>query len=282
VTIGPLVGGTVTRLHVRQGDRVRSGDTLAEIDSRDLLLQRDQILAGLDLTQAQYDALRNGARPEEIGQAEEGIRQTKVALDNAKDDLRRLEQVASTGAVTEKAVADARNRVELASSAYRSAQLGLSRLRSGSRAEDLRAGRARTSQVEAQLLAIDRKIDDCIVRAPADGIVTTIAVEEGEIALMGGGLMTIARTGSMELAVYLPEGELGRVHVGGKVDIVPDGANAKSYQGRVTFISPEAEFTPKNVQTKEDRVKQVFEVRIAIADPTGELKSGLTAEARFD
>ena len=281
VRVGPLVGGTIVRLHAREGDAVHAGDTLAEIDDRDLLLQRDQILAGLDLTRAQYDALRNGARPEEIGEAEEAIRQTRSVLDNARDDLRRLEQVAATGAVTEKAVADARNRVEIAASAYRSAQLALSRVRSGSRSEDLRAGRARTSQVEAQLLAIDRKIDDCIVRAPVDGVVTTLTVEQGEIAQMGGGLLTIARTGSVELAVYIPEGDLDQIRVGEPVDVVPDGDQSRSYRGRVTFISPEAEFTPRNVQTKEDRVKQVFEVRIAIADPTGDMKSGLTAEARF-
>jgi HlyD family secretion protein len=281
ISVSPLVSGPITRLHVREGDRVRRGDTVAEIDPTDLELQRNQLLAALDITRAQYELMRNGARTEDVAQAVEASQQARAALDNAADDLRRLEQSYAAGGIAEKSVADARTRVEIARRAYESAKIAVARLRNGTRGEDLRAGQAREAQAEAQLAALEKKISDCTVRAPSDGVVTMVAVDEGEFAPAGGTLMTISRTSEVELAIYVSEVDLARVRIGQPAELIVDGYDDRRFDGRVTYISAVAEFTPKNVQTKDDRVKQVFEVKITAPNHDGALKAGVTADARL-
>jgi HlyD family secretion protein len=281
VTVSPLVSGPVVRLLVDEGSVVRRGDTLALIDASDLELQRAQLLAGLDITRAQYELLRNGPRTEDIAQAVEAERQAKATLDNAADDLRRLEQSYSAGGIAEKTVTDARTRLEIARRTHETALLNVAKLRNGSRREDLRAGEAREAQAEAQLVALEKKIGDCVVRAPTDGVLTSVAIEQGEFAAAGGALMTISRTQDIELTIYVPEGDLGRVRLGQRADLSVDSYEGRTFPGRVTYISPVAEFTPKNVQTKDDRVKQVFAVKISAQNPDGALHAGLTADARL-
>jgi HlyD family secretion protein len=281
ITVSPLVSGPIVRLPAREGASVHRGETLAVIDASDLELQRAQLLAALDITRAQYEQLRNGPRSEDIAQAVAMERQAQATLDMAIDDLRRLEGSYAAGGIAEKAVADARKRVEVARQAHQSARLAVDRLRQGSRREELRAGSAREAQAAAQLEALEKKIDDCVVRAPADGVLTTVGVDEGEFAAAGGALMTISRTSDVELTVYVAEKDLGRVRLGQRADLTVDAYEGRHFNGRVTYISPEAEFTPKNVQTKDDRVKQVFEVRISAPNPDGALKAGLTADARL-
>lgn len=282
VTVSPLVSGPILELPAREGASVHRGETLAVIDATDLELQRAQLLAALDITRAQYELLRNGPRTEDIAQAIEMERQAKAALDIALDDLRRLEQSFSAGGVAEKTVADARARADGARHAHQGTRLAVERLRSGTRSEEVRAGSAREAQAAAQLEALEKKIADCVVRAPSDGVLTTVAVDEGEFAAAGGAIMTISRTSEVEVSVYIPEGDLGRVRLGQHAVLTVDAYPDRRFDGRVTYISPQAEFTPKNVQTKDDRIKQVFEVRISAANADGALKAGLTADARLD
>jgi HlyD family secretion protein len=147
--------------------------------------------------------------------------------------------------------------------------------------EEVSAGRSREDQARAQLEAIDRKISETRVLAPTDGIITTKAIEQGELVAAGTPLLTISKTDPVKLKIYVPENELGRVHIGQAAELTIDSFTDKHFQGRVTYISPNAEFTPKNVQTKDDRVKLVFEVQIMVPNPGGELKAGITADARL-
>ena len=282
VTVSPLVSGPIVRIPVREGAAVSKGETLAVIDATDLELQRAQLLAALDITRAQYEQIRNGPRREDIEQAIAVERQAKASNDIAVDDLRRLEASFAAGGIAEKTIADARTRVEVTRQAHQGARLGVERLRQGSRIEELRAGSAREAQAAAQLESLEKKIADCVVRAPIAGVLTTVAVDEGEFAAAGGAIMTIARTSEVELTIYVPESDLGRVRLGQRAELTVEAYEGRRFDGRVTYISPQAEFTPKNVQTKDDRVKQVFEVRISAPNLDGALKAGLTADARLD
>src|SRR5262249_44507612 len=158
---------------------------------------------------------------------------------------------------------------EVAQRQYKAAQLGVDKLRRGSRSEDVSTARARREQASAQVDAIDRKIRDCMVLAPADGIVTRRAMEQGEFVNIGTPVLTVSRTDVVKLKIYVAEDQLGRVKVGQEAQLTIDTFNDKAYKGRVTYISSTAEFTPKNVQTKDDRVKLVFEVQIEVPNPNG-------------
>jgi HlyD family secretion protein len=281
VTVSSKVAGGIVKLNVREGDRVKAGDTLLVVDDADLQFQKEQLLAGVGVAQAQLDLLRNGSRPEDITQAEEAVRQARLNMRSAADDMKRFEELLKIGSIPEKQYTDSKTRWELTQRQLASAEAALTKLRRGSRVEEISAGRARTGQAEAQLAAIEKRIADSHLRSPVDGVVTARGVEQGEFVNIGTPVMTISRTESVKLKIYVPEDQLGRVRVGQPADLMIDTFTDRHYRGRVTYISPTAEFTPKNVQTKDDRVKLVFEVQIEVPNPTGDLKSGITADARL-
>ncbi|HVZ39524.1 MAG TPA: efflux RND transporter periplasmic adaptor subunit [Candidatus Kapabacteria bacterium] len=281
ITISARAAGPLVRMYVHEGDVVHAGDTLFTVDDSDLRLQRSQLVAGVDVARFQYDLVKNGARSEDVGQADEALRQAKLAMDNAADDVRRLGDLLKVGSVAEKDYDNAKNRYDISVRQYNAAKLGLEKLHRGSRPEDVSSARARREQAAAQVVALDKKIEDCVALAPGDGIVTRRAVDQGEFVNIGTGVVTISKVNPVKLKIYVAENELGRVKVGDTADVKIDTFNDRIYRGRVTYISPTAEFTPKNVQTKDDRVKLVFEVQIDVANPNGELKTGITAEAKL-
>jgi HlyD family secretion protein len=281
VTVSSRVAGNILRMKAHEGDRVSAGDTIAVVDDTDLRLQTAQLRAAVDVSQAQYDLARNGSRPEDIAQSDESVQQAKANLDNAEDDQRRYTELLKVGSISQKDYENVRTRYEVALRQYKAAQIGSQKLRRGTREEDIAAARARVEQARAQLAATEKKIADCAVLAPVAGVVTRKGTEEGEFVNVGTGIVTISQTETVKLKIYIAEDELGKVKLGQKADLVIDTFKDKHYIGQVTYISPTAEFTPKNVQTKDDRVKLVFEVQIEVPNRNGELKSGLTADAKL-
>lgn len=279
VTVSARAAGTLSSMRVREGDRVRKGDTLFVVDDVDLRLQRQQLVAGVDVARYQYDLVKSGARVEDLGQAEELMRQAKLNADNAADDVQRMEEMLKVGSISEKDFVNVKTRYDVAVRQFNAAKLGYEKLKHGSRREDVSTARARQDQAAAQVVSLDKRIQDCIAVAPVDGVVTRRALEEGEFATIGTGVLTISRTDPVKLKIYVAEKELGRVKIGQAVSLKIDSYEKRTYTGKVTYISPTAEFTPKNVQTKDDRVKLVFEVQIDVPNPKGDLKAGITADA---
>jgi len=281
VTVSARAAGSIVRLYVHEGDRVSVGDTLLAVDDSDLQLQARQLEAGVEVARAGYELAAHGARREDIASAEEAVHQAQINLESARQDRDRFADLYGTHSVTEKVYEDAKTRYDLAERQLNTAQLNYRKLQSGSRSEDIAAAQARLEQAEAQLAAVQKKISDAHLLAPVDGVVTDRAVDVGEFVNIGSNTLTIARIDPMKLKIYVPENELGKVKLGQAADLTIDTYADRHYQGKVTYISPTAEFTPKNVQTKDDRVKLVFEVEIEVDNPNGDLKSGITADARL-
>ena len=126
---------------------------------------------------------------------------------------------------------------------------------------------------------IKKQIRDSYITAPASGTITHKPIEEGELIGVGSVIVKIARLKKMELRIYISETELGKVKLGGNADVVIDTYPDKTYTGKVVYVSPTAEFTPRNVQTKDERTKLVFGVKLEVDNPNGELKSGMPADA---
>lgn len=281
VTVSSRAAGNVARLYVEEGDRVAVGDTLLKVDDSDLELQARGLEAGVEVARAGYDLAAHGARREDIASASEAVHQAEINLESARQDRDRFADLYRTHSVTAKVNEDAATRYQLAERQLNTAQLNYRKLQSGSRSEDIAAAQARLEQAEAQLTSLQKKIADACIIAPIDGVVTERAVDVGEFVNIGSNTLTIARTSPMKLKIYVPENELGKVKLGQAAMLTIDTFKDRHYQGKVTYISPTAEFTPKNVQTKDDRVKLVFEVQIDVDNPNGDLKSGITADARL-
>lgn len=279
VNVASKVPGQILELAVREGSRVRPGDVLATIDHATADIQLRQAEAGVALARAQLLLVRNGARREDIRQAEAAAKQAEANLRIASDDARRMRELVRTGSVTTKQADDAEARLTIAEAQRAAAVESLNKVRRLARPEEIQAAEARLAQAEAARDLLAKTIADCVIVAPAGGIVTHKAVEAGELVVAGATLVTLAELDSVHVMLYLTELEVGRVRLGDAADVEIDAFPGRPFPGRVTYISPEAEFTPKNVQTKEDRVKLVFGVKVEIENREGLLKPGLPADA---
>ena len=141
--------------------------------------------------------------------------------------------------------------------------------------------KAQIRQAEAALEVLRVRLDKMTLRSPLAGLVTSRAINVGETAAPGGTLLTVANLDEVKLTIYVPETQIGRVTVGQEVEVQVDSYPHQVFQGRVVPISPRAEFTPKNVQTPEERVSIVFAVRVALPNAGHELKPGMPADARI-
>jgi HlyD family secretion protein len=279
VNVASKVPGQVLSLAVEEGVRVSPGDVLAVIDHAAADIQLRQAEAGVDLARAQLELLRSGARREDIQQAEAALKQAEAGLRPAAEDARRMRELFKTASVTAKQRDDAEARLTIAEAQRAAAAEALSKVRRWARPEEIRSAEARLDQAEAARDLLAKTIADCTITAPSSGTVTHKAVEAGELVAAGATVVTLSRLDSVYVMIYLTEREVGRVRLGDAADVEIDAFPGRPFPGRVTYISPEAEFTPKNVQTKEDRVKLVFGIKVEMANPEGLLKPGLPADA---
>lgn len=265
VTVSTKVGGQIVRLYVDEGSAVKVGDTLAVVDPTDYVIQLRQAEANAAALDAQYKLAVRGAREEDIIQAEASFR-------NALEDLRRMEELFAARSITQKQLDDARTRFTIA-------EQTLEKMKRGLRPEEIETARARRDQALAQLEAAKKKLADAYVTAPMEGIITQKAVERGEMVGPGSAIARISHLSKVFLTIYVSEVELGRVKLGQEARVQIDTYPDRHFPGKVIYISPIAEFTPKNVQTKDDRTKLVFGVKIEVENSDGALKPGMPADA---
>ena len=239
VSISAKVPGEILKLYVDEGSHVKAGDTLAVLDHADNEIQLNQAQANLESAEAQYQLAVKGSRVEDIAQAE-------ATLKNAKDNLDRMKNLLAGHAVTQQQYDDAETRYVVAQQTY-------DKLHRGSRPEEIESARARRNQSSAQVDAIRKKIQDSYVVSPMNGIVTLKSFEQGETVPQNGILFRITEADRIHLMVYISESDLAHVKLGQTAKVTVDGAPGKTYTGTVVFTSPIAEFTPKNVQTKDER-----------------------------
>ena len=279
VNVGTKVPGQISRLYVDEGSRVRIGDTLALLDQSTLRLQWDQARAGVDLARAQYQMLMNGARAEDISTAGESLFQMESTLKNATDDFERMKSLLATHSVTQKQYDDAESRLAVATAQYNSAKQNLQKMKRFARPEELAAAKARLEQATAGADLLLEQLNDACILAPVPGIVTHKPVETGELLNPGATVVTVSRLDTLNLMIYVTETDLGKVRLGALADVNVDTYPDRAFPARVVYISPIAEFTPKNIQTKEDRTKLVFGVKLEVDNHEGILKAGMPADA---
>lgn len=254
VHVPAMVGGKLERIFVEVGDEVSVGDTLALLDTTDLSLQRRSILAGMEALNAQ----RQMARTQ--------IQRARFNLDYARQRYRRLKKLFYQQAAPQQRLDDAENQLRSVESAYRTAKQQLAQIE------------AKQKELLAQMKILEKKLHDAWILAPVGGMVTTRYFEAGEAVPPYQPVVEIIHLREMEMKIYLPEEMLSRVKVGQSVRIKVDGRK-KPFTGKIIWISPKAEFTPKTILTPETRVTLVYAAKLRVANPQGVLKHGMPAEA---
>ncbi len=279
VTVSSKSSGQIKKLLVDEGSRIKKGDLLAEVDHDLLDIQLRQAEANVEFANAQLKLMISGSRKEDIKQSEDQLKQAKINLDQSRTDQERMNALFEGGSVTKKQLEDAQTKYDLSAAQYNSAKTNLEKIRRIARPEEIEQSRANLKKNIAAVDLLKQNIEDCKVYSPTGGIVSKKYVEEGELVNPNSSLLKISDLETVDLMIYVNETELGKVKLGQKTDIKSDTYPDKVYTGKVIFISPEAEFTPKTIQTQDERTKLVFGVKIEIPNSQFELKPGMPADA---
>ncbi|MBN2370463.1 MAG: efflux RND transporter periplasmic adaptor subunit [Vicinamibacteria bacterium] len=279
VRVSTKVGGIVVAMPVAEGDRVEVAQELARLDTTDTRLALDAARGERGQAAAQLDLLTAGARAEDVADAEAQVQRFEAEKHGAERDLERMAGLLASGSGTVKARDDASTRRDVAAAALASARERLSKLKAGARTEEIAAARARLAATDARMAQLDQQSEDATITSPAKGIVTEKLVEPGELVERGTTLVVITNLDDAWLTSYISEQDLGRIRLGQKAAVVTD--NGERREGTLSFIAPKAEFTPKNVQTRDERVKLVYKIKVRLENKDGLFKPGMPAEAHI-
>lgn len=280
VRLASKVGGPLVSLPFQEGDRVHAGDVVAKLDTTDAEHDLDRARADLEGANARLSLLLAGTRSEDIQRAEAELARAEADLAGAALDLNRLEGLADRGTATLKARDDARTRKVMLERAGAASRAELAKLKAGPRPQEIEGARAAKAASEATVATIGQRISDATVLAPRDGVITSRATEPGEVLPPGALLYILTDIAHPWLNVYVDEPSLARIHLGDAVKVRVDGRSGE-FTGKVTYVSEVAEFTPKNVQTPEERAKLVFRVKVGLDNPEGVFKPGMPGDAYF-
>jgi HlyD family secretion protein len=279
VNVAAKVPGQILALYVDEGANVDSGSLIALQDHSALDIQLREAEAAVSAARAQSAETRAGARIEDIRQANDAANAARSNRELATSELERIRNLVKGDAATKEQLDQAENKFFLAQNQLGQAEDNAKKIEHLARPEEISASNARVQQLEATRDRVRKTIDDSYIISPVAGIVTHKVIEQGELAGIGATVATVANLSKVYLMIYVTEEELPHIRLGEKVSVKVDGLPNKVFTGSVTYISPEAEFTPKNIQTKDDRTKLVFGVKVEIPNPNGALKKGLPADA---
>ena len=279
--VGFKLGGRVIDLRVDEGQSVRKGDLLARLDNAELASIVTQQRAALREAQAKLSELQAGSRPQEIEQAKANVQSQEAELVRIRNDFERSEMLYRNGAIPSAQFDAAKSSLDSRTAQLRHSTEALSLTREGPRKESIEAAADRVRQARAALAAAEDRLGDTVVYAPFSGIILRKNVELGDTVGVGTPVYTIGDLASPWIKVYVKEDKLGLVRLGQKAQVTADTYPGKVYDGWVSFISSEAEFTPKNVQTPEERVKLVFGIKVRVENDNNELKPSMPADVRI-
>jgi multidrug resistance efflux pump len=329
ILVGSKVGGRVAKVHVREGDRVKPGQVLVELERDELEARKAEAAAAVAQAQATLDQLQTGSRPEEIARARRAAEAARQAFEavktwprpeeqaQARADLkaaeaelgyseaqyRRFEDLFRDGAVSAAEVDNTKSRRDADRAKVASLRERLRILETGSRAEDIAAAEARFKEADetrklvergpreeeirqaranfqaarARLEVIETQLAEMVVTSPADAVVEVFDVRPGNLVTASKPLATLIEP-DLWVRVYVPESQIGLVRLGQDVRVRVDSFPGRDFRGAVEQINRKAEFTPRNVQTPEERVNQVLGVKVRLDNREGLLRAGMAAD----
>ena len=279
VAVSFKVPGRLKERLVDEGQHVKAGQIVARLEDDELKDERKVRAADQQAAQSALADLQAGSRREEIAATAATLARLKAEADRANRDAVRAEVLFQTEVIPRKELDAARAAKDAAAAAVREGEERLQLSKVGPRPDAVRAAQARLEGAGAARSLADIRLGQAVLAAPLSGTVLAKHAEPGELLAAGSPVITVARLDEVWVRAYIPETQLGRVKLGQQATVTSDTWKGRSYQGTVSFIASEAEFTPRNVQTEAERVKLVYRIKITIANPKQELKPGMPVDA---
>ncbi len=280
VQLGFRVGGRLLAMNFEEGDAVTTGAVLATLDARPLEDGLALAEAGVAGAEARLALLRKGSRPQEIEQARAQVKEIAAALENARREYERQNNLTRSGLSSQGLLDASIAQRDQLSARLAAGQEALAIAIEGARLEDITAAEAALAAAQAQRAMARTQLEDTQLKAPNNGIILTRVREPGSIVAAGAPVYSLSLTDTVYVRAYVDEASLGRVVPGARVVVTTDSSQ-KEYPGQVGFISPRAEFTPKSVETPELRTDLVYRLRIVISDPDEGLRQGMPVTIRI-
>lgn len=272
------IAGQINHLPIMEGDRVSRDQEIARLDTDTMEALRGASESEISTAKAVLDELEAGYREEDIKSARALAKAAESRLANARDEYDRHLALFKGGAISASVHDSKEMAFKVATEEFNNAVQRLTELERGPREEQIRAARSRLERAKWELKRIELDIKHSSLQSPINGVVLVKANELGEVILPGATVATVAEIDEVWLKGYVGEQDLGKIKLGQKARITIDTYPDRHYEGVVTYISSRAEFTPKNVQTREERIKQVYRVKITIPNRSQDLKIGMPAE----
>ncbi|MBK5259476.1 MAG: efflux RND transporter periplasmic adaptor subunit [Thermoanaerobaculia bacterium] len=258
VDLAPKVAGRVMDVRVREGDRVKAGDLLVRLDLGENAIAVDRERAAVRSAEARADDLRSGSRPEEIAAARADVADRRAAVALAEKESERQRFLLDRKVGTQRDYDRARTELDRARAALKASEQRSALASEGFRAAQTRGARADADRAQAQLeqsITIAREGE---IRAPADGVILHRLAEPGQLVGAGQPAITMAFANRLFVRTFIPESKLGVVKMGTAARVTVDAFPGREFPAHITEISPDAEFTPKAVETKAERVNLVY------------------------
>jgi HlyD family secretion protein len=263
VNVGSLVGGRVTRVHVDEGQRVVSEQVLVTLETDTVDHQIAEQQAAVAASRAALAKALAGPRAEEI-------RKAAAVSENDQRELRRVRELFEAGIMSRQMLDDASTKAKTSAEDLRI-------LREGTRKEDIAAARAQVEQQERHLATLGKQRAETVVTSTVTGTVQAFGLRPGDIVAPNQTVAEVLEDGQLWVRIYVPETLLGHVHVNMPVRVRVDTFPGRLFDGRVSSVASQGEYTPRNVQTRAQRADQVFGVKVMVA-PNPVLKAGMAAE----
>jgi len=281
VDVGFKVSGRIVNRFFEEGDWVDEGKVLAKLDDEDVRNRLEVARATLSSNEARLSKLLAGSRPEEIRQAEANLNQAKSDLSNKEAHFERMKLLFERGVVPRDTLDSAEAAYKMAEAASQAALENYLLVKEGPRKEDIDDARAQVEQARASVKLNETQLSYTTLYSPITGVVLVRSGEVGEVVNPGTSILTMADIENVWLKAYIPETDLSKVKWGQEVIVTTDLKPKKEYKGRVSFISSQAEFTPKQIQTEKERVTLVYRIKVDISNKDHELKPGMPADAKI-
>jgi len=296
IPVQPELGGRVVELLVSEGQVIKTGDIIAKLDDSQAKISLDIAKSQQTQAQAKLNDLLGGARAEEIRRLEHVVTQAKANLSalepNLKfeeDNLANNQKLYESGAISKQVVDAHVNKLATLKAQYQGAQASVNAAQAS--LDQAQAGYTQPT-IQAQKAAVDIAVQSVktaelglsklIIKSPASGQVLYQNVELGQVVNPGTTLATILDPNDLWIKIYIPGAKLSQIKMGGTVSIAADSYPDKTFKGQIQYISTQSEFTPKNVQTKEERTTTVYAVKITITEGKDQLKAGMPADVTLE
>ncbi len=275
------VPGRILRLDTDEGRAVEIGSALAALDPRDYELSLARARAQADSAAKVLAALKAGSRVQDVHGAEAALRQAQADLQLARAQQERTAKLVAEHFLPPQQLDTANDQVEVAAAKAEQARQALSLLREGPRKEDIARAAADVEAADALVATAQQQLSYTRLLSPVAGVVSVRQAEQGQNVTAGQPVFRVAEIARPWVRAYLDEKDLARVKLGQPAQVQVDGLPGKQFAGHLTFISPEAEFTPKTVETRALRVDLVYRVKVEVDDAAGQLKIGMPADVRL-